>query len=78
MIPAERDAAFVAGMEAVLELYLAPPDPARPRICFDEAGKELQAHVREPWPAEPGQVAREDYEYRRNGSANLFLSCART
>lgn len=76
MIPPERDASFVAGMEALLELYLAPPDPDRPLICFDEGGKELQEHVRVPHPVRPGHPAREDYEYRRQGSANLFLSCA--
>lgn len=76
MIPPERDASFVAAMEAVLDLYQAPPDPARPLICFDEGGKELQSHVRAPGAVQPGQLAREDYEYRRHGSANLFLACA--
>jgi hypothetical protein len=63
-------------MEDILDVYARPPDPARPLVCFDEAGKELQDHVRPPQPLAPGQVAREDSEYRRAGSANLFLWCA--
>jgi hypothetical protein len=60
-------------MEAVLDVYAAPRDPRRPRVCFDEATKQLIEEVREPLPPEPGQPARYDYEYRRNGVANLFL-----
>lgn len=60
-------------MEAVLDVYADPPNPARPLVCFDEAGKELRAEVREPIPAHPGQVRRQDPEYRRQGSANLFM-----
>lgn len=63
-------------MEALLELYLAPPDPTRPLVCFDEAGKELQDHLRAPKPLRPGTPAQEDPEYQRRGSANLFLSFA--
>lgn len=76
MIPPERDASFVAAMEALLDLYLAPPDPAVPLVCMDEAGKELQAHTRTPQPLTFGQPAREDPEYTRHGSASLFLACA--
>lgn len=61
-------------MEAVLDLYAEPSDPKRPRVCFDEATKQLVAEVRPPQPLEPGQPARYDYEYQRNGVANLFLS----
>ena len=61
-------------MEAVLDLYAEAPDPKRPRVCFDEATKQLVGEVREPLPPEPGQVARYDYEYRRNGVGNLFLA----
>lgn len=60
-------------MEDVLIVYARPADPARPLICLDEAGKDLKRHVRPPHPARPGQPAREDYEYERNGSANLFV-----
>jgi hypothetical protein len=73
VIPPERDARFVAAMEAVLDIYAEPPDPARPLVCFDEAGKELRAEVRAAIPAQPGQVRRQDPEYRRQGSANLFM-----
>jgi len=63
-------------MEDVLEVYDRPPDPARPLVCFDETGKALRAHVRPPQGAAPGRPARQDSEYARNGSANLFLACA--
>ena len=76
MIPPEADAAFAAAMEDVLAVYARPPDPARPVVCFDEAGKELTAHTRSPLPLAPGQPVREDREYARGGTANLFLACA--
>lgn len=60
-------------MEDVLRVYARPPDPARPLVCFDEAGKELRADVRSPRSPAPGRPAREDAEYDRHGSANLFL-----
>lgn len=60
-------------MEAVLDLYAEPSDPQRPRVCFDEAMKQLVQEVRDPLPAAPGQPGRYDYEYQRNGVANLFL-----
>jgi hypothetical protein len=60
-------------MEDVLRVYARPPDPARPVVCFDEAGKELRRDVRPPRPAVPGYPTREDAEYEREGSANLFL-----
>lgn len=60
-------------MEDVLELYAEPYDPNRPVVCFDEAGKELRGHVAEPVPASPGLPAKEDYEYTRHGTANLFV-----
>jgi hypothetical protein len=67
-------AEFVYRMEAVLDLYAEVSDPKRPRVCFDETTKQLVAEVREPLPMSPGQVERYDYEYRRNGVANLFLA----
>jgi hypothetical protein len=76
MIPPRANAAFVAAMEDVLAVYARPVDPTRPLVCFDEAGKDLKAHTRPPLPAAPGQVAREDSEYERAGSRNLFLSYA--
>ena len=71
-IPA-ANAAFVAAMEHLLDLYELPYDPLRPRVCFDETSKQLIEEIRRPLPAGPGQVLRYDYEYRRNGTRNLFL-----
>jgi uncharacterized small protein (DUF1192 family) len=59
-------------MEDVLDLYEEPYDPQRPKVCFDETNKQLVAETRVGVPAQPGQVARYDYEYQRNGTRNLF------
>jgi len=67
------DASYVAAMEDVLDLYAEGPDPMRPVICFDESPTQLIGEVRPPIPAEPGQLERFDFEYRRNGTANLFV-----
>jgi transposase len=67
------DAAYVAAMEDVLDLYAEAPDPRRPVVCFDESPTQLIGEVRAPIPAEPGQIERYDFEYRRNGTANLFV-----
>ena len=67
------DGAYVARMEDVLDLYSQYPDPKFPVVCFDESPTQLIGEVREPIPAAPGQPARYDYEYRRNGTANLFV-----
>lgn len=69
----EVGAAFVCAMEDVLELYAQPADPRRPTVCFDEMPVQLVGEARSPRPARPGQPARYDYEYTRNGTANLFL-----
>lgn len=71
-IPA-ASAEFVAAMEHILDLYQQPYNPKRPKVCFDETSKQLIEETRTPLPARPGQVARFDYEYRRNGTRNLFL-----
>ncbi len=68
------DGAYVARMEDVLDLYAEEADPKRPVVCFDESPTQLIGEVREPIPAEPGQPERYDCEYRRNGTANLFVS----
>ena len=60
-------------MEDVLEVYHRPYDPKRPQICMDETSKTLHAHSRKPLPPAPERPAREDYEYVRQGTANLFL-----
>ena len=49
------------------------PIPTRPVVCFDESPVQLIGEVRQPIPAEPGQLERYDYEYRRNGTVNLFV-----
>ncbi len=61
-------------MEDVLEVYCQPYDPAVPRICMDEMGKNLVKDKYPPEPARPGQVAREDYSYEKEGRANLFIA----
>ena len=73
MIPPKANAAFAAAMEDVLEVYTRPHDPSRPLVCLDETSKQLVAETRAPLPMQPGQAARSDYEYRRNGTANLFM-----
>jgi hypothetical protein len=61
-------------MEDVLDLYARPYDPKRPVVCFDEQPRQLIAEVRTPVPMVPGRPQRVDYEYRRAGTANLFLA----
>jgi DDE superfamily endonuclease len=73
VIPPAANAAFVAAMEDVLEVYTRRHDPARPLVCLDETSKQLIAETRTPLPMQPGQPARHDYEYARNGTANLFM-----
>jgi hypothetical protein len=63
-------------MEDVLEVYQRPRDPNRPVVCLDETSKQLISETRVPIAAKPGQVARYDYEYERNGTANLFMMFA--
>jgi hypothetical protein len=63
-------------MEDVLEVYTRPCDPRRPLVCLDETSKQLLRDARAPLPLRPGQPARADYEYEREGVVNLFLACA--
>ena len=60
-------------MEAILNLYAQPNDLQRPMICFDEKMTQLLAHVRNPLPLKANVGRREDYEYKRAGTHNLFL-----
>jgi hypothetical protein len=62
-------------MEDVLEAYTRPYDATRPLVCLDEIAKQLLADTRPPEPVAPGRPRREDYEYRRGGTANLFVAC---
>src|SRR5438132_3407401 len=66
------DGEYVARMEDVLDLYAEAPDSRRPVVCFDESPVQLIGEVRQPIPAKPGRLERYDYEYRRNGTVNLF------
>ena len=68
-------AEFVAHMEDVLDLYAEPHDPQRPVVCFDETSTQLLAETRPSLPPRPGLPRRQDYEYRREGTRNLFLAC---
>ena len=63
-------------MEDILEVYQRPYDPQRPLVCLDETSKQLIAETRLPIATKPGQPGRHDYEYRRNGTANLFMMFA--
>jgi hypothetical protein len=72
-IPPQHSAAFVEPMEDVLAVYARPYNPRCPVVGMDEASKQLVGETRTPVPAVPGQPARIDYEYQRNGVANLFL-----
>jgi hypothetical protein len=67
------DGAFVAAMEDVLDLYERPYKPQEPVVCFDESNKQLIEETRLGTPPAPGCVAKQDYQYKRNGTRNLFL-----
>jgi len=67
------DTEFVAKMEDVLDLYAEAPDKNRPVVCFDETPRQLIGEARVPVAAKPGKPARQDYEYVRNGTANVFM-----
>jgi hypothetical protein len=62
-----------ANMEDVLDVYHRPPDPGCPVVCLDETSKQLITETRVPIPAKSERVTRYDYEYRRNGTAKLFM-----
>lgn len=73
MIPPEANADFVCAMEDILDVYQRPFDLQRPVVCIDEATKQLVKEIRRVIPAAPGRPERVDYEYERNGTANLFM-----
>jgi len=73
VIPPKANSAFVAAMEDVLAVYTRPHDLDRVLVCLDETSKQLIAETRVPIPMKPGRAARVDYEYERNGTANLFM-----
>ena len=73
VIPPTANAAFVAAMEDVLAVYTRPRDPDRPLVCLDETSKQLIRETRMPVPMKCGRPRRVDYEYERNGTANIFM-----
>ena len=72
-IPPQENAAFVCGMETVLQVYSRPYDAARTVICMDESSKQCVHEMRPPQEPRPGQVARYDAEYKRNGMGHLLM-----
>lgn len=72
-IPPKQSAEFVCAMENVLETYQEPYDARSPRVCMDETSKQLVKDTRAPVGGAPGREARYDYEYERNGVANIFM-----
>ena len=73
MIPPKANAEFAANMEDILEVYTRPHDKKRPMVCLDEISKQLTMETRKPIPVKPGFAARADYEYKRNGTRNMFM-----
>jgi len=70
---AKIDGEYIARMEDLLDLYAEPHDPRRPVVCFDESPIQLIGEVRVPITPKPGKRYRRDSEYKRNGTANLFV-----
>ena len=75
MIPPKASGEFVAAMEQVLDVYSRPYDEGHPVVCMDETPRQLIRQVREPLEAVPGHPGREDYEYERAGTCNVFVAC---
>ena len=73
-IPPQANADFVYHMEDVLAVYQRPHDPRRPLVCMDELCVQRLGETQEPLPVRPGESAKEDYEYTRHGTCNLFLA----
>ena len=74
MIPPQRNADFAAAMEEVLDVHRRPYAPSRPVVCMDETPRQLIGRSRPSIPAEPGRPEREDHEYRRLGTCNVFMA----
>ncbi len=74
VIPPENNSEFVANMESVLDVYKRPYDADYPVVCMDESPKQLIQEVRSSIKIKPGQQARVDYEYVRNGVVNIFMA----
>jgi len=74
VIPPQHNADFVAAMERVLDLYRRPYDASFPVVCMDETPRQLIGETRKTIPSAPGRPAREDYEYQRLGTCNVFVA----
>jgi hypothetical protein len=72
-IPPEANAEFAWRMEDVLSVYKRPYNPDYPQVCMDESSKQLVAEVRQPIEVKAGKVRRQDHEYERKGTCNLFM-----
>jgi hypothetical protein len=72
-IPPEQNGEFVGQMEDILDVYRRPLDPKRPLVCLDEMPYQLISETRSPQPLRPGQPRGYDYEYKREGVANIFM-----
>ena len=72
-IPPKQNAAFVAAMEDVLEVYARPYDPAKPVVCMDEKPYQLLDEARAPISATPGKIQKVDSEYKREGTCSIFI-----
>ena len=68
------DDAFIAAMEHVLALYALPYNKEEPLLCFDEKSTQLLQDTRTTIETKPGKPRRKDYEYKRNGTRNIFLA----
>ena len=64
---------FIERMMDILELYERDYNPKIPVVCFDEKTVQLLAHIRTPLPMKPGMPQRYDSEYKRKGTANIFV-----
>jgi len=73
VIPSAANAEFVAQREDVLDVYKPAYDPLDPQVCLDECSQQRVSETRVPMPVKPGQPARYDYEYERQGVCNLFV-----
>ncbi len=74
IIQTGTDAAFVAQMEQVLDIYKRLYDPKYPVVCMDEMPRLLIGEIAAPIPPAPGRMERHDYEYKRNGTCDVFIA----
>jgi len=74
VIPPQQNATFVCQMEQVLDVYKRPYDPKKPVLCLDETSKQLVSEVRQPLITPKGTILY-DYEYRREGTCDVFMVC---